>query len=147
MNRLQAPKIFQWVLALVAVAFGVATLLAGTRVLAGSDPGYLVLRPLLIFNTAMGLAYVAAGVIAWRDADRGTVAASAILVLNFLVLGVIVYLYRTGGAVAFESVGAMMLRTGVWFVLFLGLAWLSRTRDGRGRQPGMPPGNSARPAK
>ncbi len=51
-------------LAAVAVLFGIATVVAGTRVLSGSDPGYLVFRPLLIFNTAMGVAYLAAGVVA-----------------------------------------------------------------------------------
>ena len=45
--------------------FGVATLFAGSRVLLGSDPGYEVFRPLLIYNTAMGAAYLAAGITVW----------------------------------------------------------------------------------
>ena len=126
MNRSQVLTIFQRMLALVGILFGIATLVAGTRVLAGADPGYLVFRPLLIFNTAMGLAYLAAGVIAWRSADKGKMASGAIFVLNLLVLGAIGYLYRTGSAVAAESVGAMALRTSVWLGLFLGLAWLSQ---------------------
>lgn len=118
-------KTMQRVFALVAILFGLVTISVGVRVLNGSDPGYVVFRPLLIFNAAMGMAYVAAGVIAWRSVDRGKYAAAVILVLNLLVLGVIAYLYSTGNAVAIDSLRAMILRTAVWFVLFLGLAWIS----------------------
>jgi len=53
-------------------------------------------------------------------------AAAAIFILNLLVLAVIAYLYQSDQGVALDSVRAMSLRTGVWLVLFLGLAWLSR---------------------
>ena len=122
-------KNLQRVFALVAVLFGIATVVAGTRVLTGSDPGYIVFRPLLIFNTAMGFAYVAAGVIAWRSIDRGKFAAAAIFIANLLALGTVGYLYAAGNAVAKESVGAMTFRTVVWLVLFAGLAWLSRRNN------------------
>ena len=125
MNRPRYVKIIQGVLALVAALFGLATILAGTRVLSGSDPGYIVFRPLLIYNTAMGLAYVAAGVIAWRNLDRGKYTAATIFILNFFVLCAISYLYATGSAVAIDSLFAMILRTFVWLMLFLGLAWMS----------------------
>ena len=118
-------RIIQRVLALAAALFGLVTISAGTRVLSGSDPGYIVFRPLLIYNTAMGMAYVAAGFIAWLSLDRGKYAAATIFVLNFFVLGAIGYLYATGSAIAIDSLRAMILRTVVWFVLFLGLAWMS----------------------
>ena len=60
-------KVIKIVLVLVAALFGIATIFAGTRVLLGSDPGYIVFRPLLIYNTAMGIVYVAAAIIAWRN--------------------------------------------------------------------------------
>lgn len=125
MNRPQYVKIIQGVFALVAALFGLATIIAGVRVLTGSDPGYIVFRPLLIYNTAMGIAYVAAGIIAWRSSNQGKYAAAAIFVLNFIVLGTISYLYATGSAVAVNSLRAMTLRTVVWLILFLGLAWIS----------------------
>jgi hypothetical protein len=133
----------QGVFALVAALFGLATMIAGIRVLVGSDPGYIVFRPLLIYNTAMGMAYVAAGVIAWRSVDRGKYAAATIFVLNFLVLGAIGYLYATGSAVAIDSLRAMILRSVVWLVLFLGLAWMSHRNylsdSERHAQPIKPP--------
>jgi hypothetical protein len=119
-------RILRLVLVLVALFFGLATLVAGTRVLAGSDPGYVVFEPLLVYNVAMGLAYVAAGVLAWRNLGWGMRAAFAIFVLNLAVLAAIGWLYSSGGAVAVESVRAMILRTAVWLVLFLGFAWVGR---------------------
>ena len=126
MGRSRRIRIVQWVSALVAALFGLVTIVAGARVLAGSDPGYIVFRPLLIYNTAMGAAYVAAGVIAWRNAEPGKYAAAAIFVLNLLVWGAIAYLYAAQSSVAIESLRAMTLRTVVWLGLFLALAWVSR---------------------
>ena len=121
-------KAGQRILGFVAVAFGLATIVAGGRVLGGADPGYVVFRPLLLFNTAMGGVYVAAGIVALRSLARGKRAAAGIFLLNLLVLGIIGYLYVAGSAVAIDSIRAMTFRTGVWLVLFLGLTWLDRGR-------------------
>lgn len=124
----QWARVARRVLAGIAILFGLATVAAGGRVLAGADPGYVVFRPLLIFNTTMGLVYLAAGLAAWRGWRRDHVAAGAILLLNLVVFGAIWYLRREGAAVAIDSVRAMALRTGVWLALFLGLLGLNRTR-------------------
>jgi hypothetical protein len=125
----------QRLLALVAALFGLATVVAGGSVLAGADPGYIVFRPLLVFNTAMGVAYVAAGIIMWRSLARGTSAAATIFVLNLLVLGIVGYLYARGSAVAIDSIRAMIFRTGVWLVLFLGLMYLGRGTKAKKSRP------------
>ena len=125
-------RLMQRTLAFVAVAFGLATLVSGGRVLTGADPGYVVFRPLLIFNTAMGVAYLAAGIITLRSLERGKRAAATIFLLTLLVLGGIGSLYAAGSAVAIDSIRAMTFRTGVWLVLFLGLAWLSRGSHAQG---------------
>lgn len=127
-------RLTQRILAFVAAAFGLATVVSGWRVLAGADPGYVVFRPLLIFNTAMGVAYLAAGIIILRSLERGKFAAAAILLINLLVLGFVGYLYAAGAAVAIDSIRAMAFRTGVWLVLFLGLAWLNRGSHAQGNQ-------------
>lgn len=114
------------ILALVALLFGAATLFAGTRVLLGADPGYVVYRPLLVFNTAMGLAYLAAGALAWRSSRRGAQAAAAVFLLNAAALAGIAWLSLSADAVAVQSLRAMGLRTVVWLGLFLGLTWLAR---------------------
>lgn len=121
-------RIVQILAATVAVVFGVVTLFAGGRVLLGSDPGYEVFRPLLIYNTAMGVAYLAAGITVWRSVNAGRYAAGAIFLLNLLVLVGILVVYRSGGAVAVDSLRAMTLRTVVWLVLFMAVSWLGRSR-------------------
>jgi len=128
-------KITQIVLALVATLFGLATIIAGTRVLLGSDPGYIVFRPLLIYNTVMGVVYVSAGVIAWRNLKQGLYMAAAIFILNLVVLAAIYFLYTEGSSIAVESLRAMSLRTIVWFVLFAGLGWLRRKNKLYGFKP------------
>lgn len=102
----------------VALLFGVLTLFAGTRVLLGADPGHAVLRPLLLFNTAMGAAHVAAAVLLRRDLRLGRQVAGEIARLNLLVLGALLVYAAGGGTVAGDSVAAMLLRTGVWAALF-----------------------------
>jgi hypothetical protein len=119
-------KVVQNILASIAAVFGLVTIVAGTRVLLGADPGYIVFQPLLIYNTAMGVAYIGAGLLAWRNARQGQFAAAAIFLLNGLVLAAIAYLYVSQGPVAVDSLRAMILRTGVWSVLFLGLVWVAR---------------------
>ena len=114
--------------AVIAALFGIATLFAGGRVLLGSDPGYEVFRPLLVYNTAMGVAYLAAGIAIWRSVNAGRYAAGVIFLLNLLVLVGIVVIYGSGGGVAVDSLRAMTLRTVVWLALFIAASWLARSR-------------------
>jgi hypothetical protein len=112
------------ILAIGGVAFGVLTLFAGGRVLlAGADPGYVVYRPLLVFNTMMGVAYIVVGAALWRAVHWSARAAGTMVVVNLAVLVVIGVLYATGGAVAVDSLRAMAFRSVIWFVL-----WLVATR-------------------
>jgi len=119
-------KTLQTVLTLIAILFGLLTIFAGTRVLLGADPGYIVYKPLLIYNAFMGLFYFATGIIAWRNIKRGMIMAAVILILNLVVLSVIYLLHSKGYSIAVESLRAMSLRTVVWLVLFTGFWWLNR---------------------
>jgi hypothetical protein len=111
---------------IAAVLFGVMTLFAGSRVLMGSDPGYVVYRPLLLFNTLMGAAYVGVGVVAWWHPRLGSHGAALLLGLNSLVLMAIGSVYTASGPVAGTSVLAMSFRTLVWLVLLLVFRWAAR---------------------
>ena len=126
-------RILRTIFVAVAVLFGALTLVAGSRALMGSDPGYVVFRPLLIYNTVMGLAYLAAGITLWRSVNTGRNAAGAIFLLNLVVLVGILVIYDSGGTVAVDSLRAMTLRTVVWLVLFVGASWLAR-RQGAGER-------------
>lgn len=117
-------------MAVIAIAFGLLTIFAGGRVLFGGvDPGYVVFRPLLAFNTVMGVVYAIAGVALWRDRHRSVRAAGMIVALNLAALGTIVVLYSSGGGVAVDSLRAMTFRSAVWLALLVG-AWLTRSFNG-----------------
>ncbi|CAG0999230.1 hypothetical protein MTYP_02753 [Methylophilaceae bacterium] len=128
LNRPEYLKFSQKALALLAVLFGAMTIFAGFRVLAGTNPGYVVFLPLLIYNTVMGFVYVGVGAISWRNLDLGKMGAFAIFMLNFIVLATIYIAYTPGGEVAIDSLRAMTLRTVVWLAIFSGLWWLSRRK-------------------
>ncbi len=113
-------KTLRIILVVVAILFGLMTILAGSRVLLGTDPSYIVFLPLLIYNTVMGLVYVAAGIIAWRSIKKGMYMAATILGLNLIVLITIFVLYTKGSSIAVDSLQAMSFRTVVWLVLFSG---------------------------
>jgi hypothetical protein len=114
--------------AVVAVVFGLATILAGLGVLwAGADPGYVVFRPLLVFNTVMGVAYLGAGVVIWKHLRWGRNAAGAILLANLAVAVAVAVWFVSGAEVAVESVRAMALRCGVWLGIFAALFGLTVT--------------------
>ncbi len=108
--------------AVVAVIVGVVTVFAGGRVLAGADPGYVVFRPLLLFNTIMGVVYIAAGWQVWRDLRCGRAWAQTIALLNLLALLAVSVAYAAGAGVAGQSLAAMSFRTFAWAGLFLTLS-------------------------
>lgn len=125
MNLPKYIRIIHGLLSIIPVLFGLVTIKVGIGVVAGSDPGYNVFRPLLIYNTVMGFAYVITGILIWRNFIRGKYAAGIIFLLNLLVLGAIGYIYISGNNVAFESIRAMIFRTTIWYLLFIGLMWLN----------------------
>ncbi len=118
-------KNIQRALSLIAVLFGLVTIFAGSRVLLGADPGYVVFLPLLIYNLSMRVVYISAGIIAFRNPKQGMHVAAVIFSLNLVVLAVIFTLYKDGGAITVDSLRVMSFRTVVWLVLFVGLGWLN----------------------
>lgn len=86
-------------------------------------------RPPLIFNTAMGVAYITAAMLIWRDLSRGRIAAAVILTLNLAMLGVVGYLFHTGEVLVVESVRAMAFRSTAWLVIFGVLVWIGRRQE------------------
>ncbi|MEX2584839.1 MAG: hypothetical protein WD315_00505 [Balneolaceae bacterium] len=108
--------------AATAIVFGVVTLIASSRILyLGSDPGYYVFFPLLIFNHVMGVFYVIAGYQIWRSKEKGKRFSLAIFSINFLVLFAIVIAYLIDIKIATESLGALSFRTVIWLLIFMSL--------------------------
>lgn len=121
-EKADLPASIWWtrVLGSFAVLFGLLSLLAAGSVLVGArDVGYPVAQPLLVFNMAMGLPYIAAGGLILARKPAALRAAGAIALINLLVLGLVLW---PGSTVATESRTAMAVRTVVWVVVYAAIA-------------------------
>jgi hypothetical protein len=105
----------------VAILFGVLTVIAGGRALFGDEAARMAVGAavpfVLWFNFAAGFAYVVAGIgllmrSRWAVWLSALIAASTIAV--FLAFGVHVI---SGGAYEIRTVGAMALRSLVWITI------------------------------
>jgi hypothetical protein len=124
--------IWRWAAAAAAAAFGVATVIAGGRVLFGGESARAAAGayvPFVVaFNFAAGFAYVAAAAglaLRKRWTPRLAVAIAAATVLVFVAFGVHV---ATGGAFESRTVGAMTIRSVFWIAFAAAASRLVRAR-------------------
>ncbi len=111
------------VAAVVAVVFGILSILSAGRALFGGPEAAAVVGDavpfVLGFNFLAGFAYVAAGVLLWRRHPWAPWLALAILAATLLVFAAFGWHVFTGGAYEPRTVGAMTLRTLVWTAIFV----------------------------
>jgi hypothetical protein len=109
--------------AVVALLFGVLTVLSGGRTLFGGEQARLaagaVVPFVLWFNFGAGFAYVACGLGLWRRRRWSVPLALGIAVATAAVFAAFGVHVMTGGAYEGRAVGAMALRTLLW----AGIAW------------------------
>ena len=103
--------------AAVAVIFGLLTVASGGRALFGGVDMGAVVPFVLWFNFVAGFAYVLAGVGLWRDAGWAPMLALGIAVATAAVFAAFLWHVGAGGAWEARTMGAMVLRTGVWIVI------------------------------
>lgn len=114
--------------AAAAVIFGLLTIVAGGRLLLGlGDAGYYVVRPVLWFNVAMGVAYLMVAAMIHRSASLGKRGAAWIVLVNVAVLVALVGYAFTGGEVARQTFAAMIVRTLFWVGEYIVLSIVSRS--------------------
>ena len=117
------PQTPRWiaVLALVAILFGVVTIVVGGRTLFGGVEARAaagsIVSFVLWFNFVAGFAYVIAGIglllwKRWAAYLSATIAVTTIAV--FIALGIHIF---AGLAFEARTVGAMILRSAVWVVI------------------------------
>lgn len=118
--RIVNPK---WVLAAatVAVVFGGMTVFSGGTALFGdleTRAAFGDIVPYVLwFNFLAGFAYILAGIGLFRSKRWAAQLAVLIAVASGLVLAALGVHVATGGAFEMRTVGAMVLRTGVWIVI------------------------------
>lgn len=105
------------VAAIIAIAFGLLTLVSGGRALFGGADMGAVVPFVLWFNFLAGFAYVAAGLGFWFRTDWATVLSIAIALATAVVFAA--FLWNVSKGVAFEArtMGAMGLRLVVWVII------------------------------
>lgn len=122
MNKtISRPPRWATILALVAVAFGIVTIIVGGKTLLseGEERAAVgnIVPFVLWFNFVAGFAYVIAGVglFLWKRwaAKLSAVIASATIAV-FIAFGIHVFL---GGEFEIRTVGAMIIRSAVWVVI------------------------------
>ena len=109
------------VLALVAIIFGIVTIIVGGKTLfGGADERAAagnIIPFVLWFNFVAGFAYVIAGfgLFLWkRWAAQLSAAIAVATIAVFIALGVHIFL---GGMFEARTVGAMIIRSAVWIVI------------------------------
>jgi hypothetical protein len=132
---MNARTVGRWILGLAAVAFGVATIISGSRVLFGdalvrAEAGQVV-PFVLVFNVCAGFAYVVTGLLAltnrrWARPLAWGLAAATLLV--FAGLGVHI---ATDGAYEVRTLKAMTVRSVFWIVQAAGLGYVFAQSSGR----------------
>lgn len=110
----------------VAILFGVLTIFSGGRVLFGGEQARIAAGAavpfVLWFNFLAGFAYVIGGIGLFLRRRTAVWLAVGILVTTFLVMLAFGVHVMQGGAYEMRTVGAMLLRTGVWAVISF-VAW------------------------
>ena len=112
-----APTRTVSILAIVAMVFGLLTILSGGRALFGGADMGAVVPFVLWFNFLAGVAYVAAGLGLWYRTGWATGLAIAIAVANAAVFAAFLWHVSTGGAYEARTMGAMGLRVAVWVLI------------------------------
>lgn len=127
-SRASRPSLGRWLLAAAAIAFGIATLVSGGRMLFGdpaarAEAGNIV-QFVLVFNFAAGFAYVAAGLATLLRRRWAVPLARAIAALTLLVFAALGVYALSGGAHEPRTVIAMTVRSVFWVAQALLLARL-----------------------
>jgi hypothetical protein len=105
------------VAAIIAVAFGLLTIISGGRALfSGADMGAVV--PFVLwFNFLAGFAYLGAGLGLWYLAGWATGLAIAITLATAAVFAAFLWHVSTGAAFEARTLGAMGLRLAIWVMI------------------------------
>jgi len=103
--------------AIVAVIFGILTIISGGRALFGGVDMGAVVPFVLKFNFVAGFAYVLAGIGLWRMARWAGALSVVIAVATAVMFAAFLWHVWHGGAYEVRTLGAMPLRLVVWIVI------------------------------
>ena len=100
---------------------GIVSLIMGTLVLLGlHETGHVVLQGLLIYNIVLGILSLLVAYLIW---NRSRSTSSAVLLLLFSNISVLIFLVLFPNNVAKESIMSMEIRTIIWAIVYLFIRW------------------------
>lgn len=117
---------FVRIAAVVAVVFGVLTVVSGGVVLFGGADMGAVVPFVLWFNFLAGFAYVAAGMGLWFGRRWSWFLSMAIFAATLIVVMAFAVFTLQGGAFEPRTVGALLLRTVTWAAISAAASQLRR---------------------
>jgi hypothetical protein len=100
--------------ALLAIAFGLLTIMSGGTALFGAVDMGAVVPFVLWFNFLAGFAYVAGGILLWKGSRWSFLVALAILLATVMTFAAFGWSAASGTPFEMRTVVAMTLRTGFW---------------------------------
>lgn len=103
--------------AVVAVIFGLLTVISGGRALFGDVDMGAVVSFVLWFNFVAGFAYFIAGIGLWRGESWAPMLSLIIAIATTAVFIAFLWHVGSGGAWEERTIGAMILRAGIWVVI------------------------------
>lgn len=113
------------IIAVAAGIFGLVTILAAATVISGQDNGLAgrVVPFVVQANLVLGVVYVAAAALIWRESPKA--APLALAIAGATVLVALGFAYTAARGTPFEprTVAALAFRAGVWGAIFW---WLRR---------------------
>lgn len=101
----------------VAVIFGLLTIVSGARALFGGVDMGAVVPFVLWFNFVAGFAYVLTGIGLWRGTNWAPMLSLGIAAATAAVFAAFLWHVGSGGAWEIRTMGAMILRTGIWIAI------------------------------
>lgn len=117
MTKRKAPIALKFA-AIVALLFGLATILSGGRALFDDSAALGDVVPFILwFNFGAGFAYVVAGICIFQNRNWGRSLSALIVLATLLVFGAFGVFIWNGGAYEARTVGAMLVRSLIWIVI------------------------------
>lgn len=116
------------VAAFVAIVFGIMTVVSGGLALFDGAGMGAVVPFVLWFNFAAGFAYMLAGAGLWRGAGWAPALSAGIALTTAAIFAAFLWHVWHGGAYEARTMGAMILRTGIWIAIMataIRNTWLS----------------------
>jgi hypothetical protein len=99
------------------VIFGLLTIVSGARALFGGVDMGAVVPFVLWFNFVAGFAYVLTGIGLWRGTNWAPMLSLGIAAATAAVFAAFLWHVGSGGAWEIRTMGAMILRTGIWIAI------------------------------